>query len=256
VCRRPCIDHVEETIRFEGPGTIAAVLIEPVVGTNGAFWGPPEYLPRLREICDRHGILLIFDEVLTGFGRTGRWFSFEHWNVVPDMITMGKAITSGHAPLGAVAVNERVAGHFATRPLTTGLTHAAHPISLAAAMATLQVMKDEKLVERARELDLVLARELAAMAARHEVVGDVRSLGLYGVIELVRDRATREPYVPWNGPPESQKAMKKLAHAALARGIHLAARWNYLFIAPPLCVEPGDLTAGLAVVSELIGALD
>jgi len=243
ICKRPCIDHVEETIRHEGSDTVAAVLIEAVVGTNGAFWGPPEYLPRLREICDRHGILLILDEVLTGFGRTGRWFAFERFGVVPDLITMGKAITSGHAPLGAVAVNARVAGHFASHPLVTGLTHAAHPISLAAGLATLEVMKDEKLVERADRLDVVLARRLAAIASRHSVVGDVRSLGLYGVIELVNDRDTKEPL---------EAPVKALARAALERGVHIATRWNYVFIAPPLCIDEADLAHGLDVVDDLL----
>jgi taurine--2-oxoglutarate transaminase len=246
ICKRPCIDHVEEVIRHEGPQSIAAVLIEAVVGTNGAFWGPAEYLPRLREICDRHGILLILDEVLTGFGRTGRWFAFERFGVVPDMITMGKAITSGHAPLGAVAVNERVAGHFESNALVTGLTHTAHPISLAAGLATLDVIKDEKLVERAAALDAVLARRLAALASSLAVVGDVRSLGLYGVIELVKDRATKEPL---------EAPVKELARAALDRGVHLSTRWNYVYIAPPLCIEASDLAHGLDVVGELIGAL-
>lgn len=254
VCRRPCIDHVEEVIRYEGPGSVAAVLLEPVVGTNGGFWGPPEYLPRIRELCDRHGILLIADEVLTGFGRTGRWFAFEHFGIVPDMITMGKAITSGHAPLGAVAVGERVARHFDDRVLATGLTHSAHPISLAAAAATIDVLRDEGLVDRARRLDAVLATRLAEIAARCPAVGDVRSLGLYGVLELVRDRATREPAVPWNGDAASQAPVKKLARAALERGIHVATRWNYLFVAPPLCVEEGDLAWGLDVIEELLSA--
>ena len=240
-CRRPCIDHVEEVIRAEGPQTIAAVLVEPVVGTNGAFWGPQEYLPRLREICDRHGIVLIFDEVLTGFGRTGRWFAFERWGTAPDMITMGKAITSGHAPLGAVAVGERIAAHFEKSPLVTGLTHSAHPVSLAAGLATLEVMKEEGLVERADRLDLFLAERLAAIAAAHDVVGDVRSLGLYGVIEL-RDPGTGD-------------AVKKLAQDALARGIHLSTRFNYIFIAPPLGIAEDDLAHGLDAVSELIGHL-
>jgi len=245
LCRRPCIDHVEEVLGYERPDSVAAILVEPVVGTNGAFWGPPEYLPRLREICDRHGILLIADEVLTGFGRTGRWFAFEHFGVVPDMITMGKAITSGHAPLGAVALSERLARHFDTHPLVTGLTHSAHPVSLAAAVATIQVIKDEGLVERAARLDVLLAERLASIAARHEVVGDVRSLGLYGVIELVRDRQTREPLIP----------AVPLSRAALDRGIHIATRWNYVFVAPPLCVDEGDLRRGLEAVDELIGAL-
>ena len=256
LCRRPCIDHVEETIRAEGPETIAAVLVEPVVGTNGGFWGPAEYLPRLREICDRHGILLIFDEVLTGFGRTGRWFAFERFGALPDMITMGKAITSGHAPLGAVAVHERIAAHFDSHPLVTGLTHSSHPVSLAAAAATLDVMKDERLVERADALDERLARRLADIAARQPVVGDVRSLGLYGVIELVRDRETREPYVPWNGPKDSQQPAFRLASAALNRGIHLATRWNYVYVAPPLCVDEGDLDRGLDILEESIARLD
>jgi len=236
VCSRPCIDHVEQAIRDEGPETIGAVLVEPVVGTNGGFWGPPEYLPRLREICDRHGILLIFDEVLTGFGRTGRWFAAERFGVVPDMITMGKGITSGHAPLGAVAVGERIARHFGAHPLVTGLTHAAHPVSLAAGLATLRVIQEEGLVERADRLDEVLARKLAEMAARHPTaIEDVRSLGLYGVIEF-----------------RSEEPVKKLARAALDRGIHVVSRWNYLFVAPPLCIDEADLVHGLEVVGSLI----
>jgi len=243
ICKRPCIDHVEEVIRSEGVGSVAAVLVEAVVGTNGAFWGPAEYLPRLREICDRHGILLILDEVLTGFGRTGRWFSFERFGVVPDMITMGKAITSGHAPLGAVAVNARVAAHFDKNVLVTGLTHAAHPIALAAGLATLEVVKDEGLVARADRLDVVLARRLASIASRHAIVGDVRSLGLYGVIELVKDRDTREPL---------EAPVKALAKAALARGVHVSTRSNFVFVAPPLCIEEADLAHGLDVIDDLL----
>jgi taurine--2-oxoglutarate transaminase len=252
VCRRPCIDHVEEVIGYEDPSSIAAVLVEVVAGTNGAFAPPPEYMPRLREICDRHGILLIADEVLTGFGRTGKWFAIDHWGVVPDLLTMGKAITSGHLPLGAVAVSERVARHFDESPLVTGLTHAAHPVSLAAGLATLEVMKDEGLVERAAVLGAVLSSRLQAIASRHGIVGDVRSLGLYGVLELVRDRATREPFVSWNGLPGSQAPMKRIRKAALDRGVHLATRWNYLFLAPPLCIREEDLLAGLDVVDDVL----
>ena len=251
-CKRPCIGHVEEVIRYEGPESIAAVLVEPVAGTNGAFVPPPEYLPGVREICDRHGILLIADEILTGFGRTGQWFAIDHWDAVPDMITMGKAITSAHAPLGAVAVSEKVARHFDTRILATGLTHAAHPISLAAGHATLRVLQDERLVERAAALGSVLAVRLREIASRHAVVGDVRSLGLYGVIELVLDRESRAPFVPWNGPPESQRPMKAFARRALEAGVHVATRWNYLFVAPPLCIDEADLDAGLDVIEELL----
>jgi taurine--2-oxoglutarate transaminase len=159
------------------------------------------------------------------------------------MITMGKAITSGHAPLGAVGVSERIARHFDTHPLVTGLTHTAHPVSLAAAVATIEVLKDEGLVERAARLDPVVAERLAAMAARHEAVGDVRSLGLYGVVELVRDRETREPRI------------ENLSRPALERGIHLATRFNYVFVAPPLCIEEGDLAWGLDGIDDLLQRL-
>lgn len=252
VCRRPCIDHVEEVIRYEGPESIAAVIVEVVPGTNGAFVPPPEYMPGLRAICDRHGILLIADEVLTGFGRTGRWFAFEHWGAAPDILTLGKAITSGHAPLGAVAVSRKVAQHFDTHTLATGLTHSAHPISLAAGLGTLEAMQEDKLVDRAAALGPALARRLEAIASRCPLVGDVRSIGLYGVLELVKDRATREPWVPWNGLPETQAPMKRIARAALDRGVRVVTRWNYLFVAPPLCISEDDLLAGLDVVEEAI----
>lgn len=254
VCKRPCIDHVEEVIRYEGPESIAAVIVEVVTGTNGAFIPPAEYMPGLREICRRHGILLIADEILTGFGRTGRWFAIDHWGVVPDILTMGKAITSGHAPLGAVAVSEPIARHFATRPLMTGLTHSSHPISLAAGLGTLEAIKEDGLIDRAAALQPLLEKRMREIAERLPVVGDVRCLGLYGVLELVKDRVNREPFVPWNGPPETQQPMKRIVKAALARGVRIVTRWNYLFIAPPLCIAQSDLLAGLDVVEEAMGA--
>jgi taurine--2-oxoglutarate transaminase len=253
VCRRPCLAHVDEVIGYEGPETIAAVLVEAVAGTNGAFVPPPEYLPGLRALCDRHGILLIADEVLTGFGRTGRWFAVDHWDVVPDLMTMGKGITSGHAPLGAVAVGERVARHFDERPLATGLTHSAHPVSLAAGLATLEVMRDEGLVERAAAMGGILAERFRDLRARRPRVGDARGLGLWGVLELVRGRDSREPLVPWNGPPASQEPMQRLVAAALERGVRVATRWNYLFVAPPLCIAEADLHAGLDVLDAVLG---
>ena len=254
VCRRPCIDHVEEVIRYEGSDSIAAVLVEVVPGTNGAFVPPPEYLPGLRAICDRYGILLIFDEVLTGFGRTGRWFAFEHWGAAPDILTMGKAITSGHAPLGAVAVSERLARWFDDHVLATGLTHASHPLSLAAGLGTLAAMTEDGLVARAASLGPALQKRLEGIAARRPLVGDVRSIGLYGVLELVKDRDTREPYVPWNGAPELQVPMRKIARAALERGVRITTRWNYLFVAPPLCIAESDLAHGLDVVDEVLAS--
>jgi taurine--2-oxoglutarate transaminase len=208
--------------------------METVPGTNGGYFPPADYYRRLRELCDRSGILLVLDEVLTGFGRTGRWFACEEYGVVPDMMTLGKGITSGHAPLGAVAVHQRLARHFDDQVLATGLTHTAHPLSLAAALGNVEALEAEGLVERAAALGERLAERLRDLA-RHPRVADVRSRGLYGSIEL---------------RPESDALAVK--RAALARGLHLAARPPYLFIAPPLVVAAADLEAGLDIVDQVL----
>jgi taurine--2-oxoglutarate transaminase len=252
-CARPCADHIEETIEREGPSSIAAVIVEAIPGTNGAFVPPREWLPRLREVCDRHEILLIADEVLTGFGRTGRWFATEHTGVTPDMLTLGKAITSGHAPLGAVAVSERVARHFDQHPLVTGMTHTAHPIALAAALANVTVLQSEGLVARAAALESTLLTRLRAMQARHAIVGEARCVGLYGVLELVKNNASREPFVPQGGSAASAAPIKQIAARLQGRGVHVSTRWNFLFVAPPLCIEEHDLHAGLDAIDEELG---
>ncbi len=252
-CSRPCADQIQEVIESEDPSTIAAVVVEAIPGTNGAFIPPREWMPRLRAICDRHDILLIADEVLTGFGRTGRWFSTEHCDVTPDMMALGKAITSGHAPLGAVAVNARVAQHFDQNPLVTGMTHTAHPIALAAALANVAVLQSEGLVTRAASLEGTLLTRLRAMQARHAIVGDARAIGLYGVLELVKDRASREPFVPQGGSAASAAPIKQIAARLQGRGVHVSTRWNFLFVAPPLCIEEHDLHAGLDLIDQELG---
>jgi len=235
VCDRPCAAHVEETILREGPDTIAAVLMETVPGTNAGYFPPADYYRRLRAILDRHGILLILDEVLTGFGRTGRWFACEQYDAAPDMIAMGKGITSGHAPLGAVAVSRRVARRFDDRPLATGLTHTAHPVSLAAAAGNLEAFEEEGLVERARVLGEILAERLRVCGAQNGFVRDIRSMGLYGCLEM-----------------DDAVDLAALKREAFERHVHLLVRGRCLFVAPPLVIEEGDLNRGLDVVDEIL----
>ncbi|MGO4425189.1 aminotransferase class III-fold pyridoxal phosphate-dependent enzyme, partial [Streptomyces sp. MCAF7] len=195
--RERALDHLDMTIRMEGPSTIAAVLLEPVVGTGGVLVPPAGYLAGVRRICDEHGILLITDEVMTGFGRTGAWFAVEHWDVVPDLLTFAKGVNSGYVPLGGVLISERVASAFDDRPYPGGLTYSGHPLACAAAVAAIRAMRDEGMVEHAAWLgEHVLAPGLRELADRHPVVGEVRGLGAMWALELVRDRGTREMLVP------------------------------------------------------------
>lgn len=233
-CDRPCASHVEETIRAEDPSTVAAVLMETVPGTNAGYFPPPDYYRMIREICDRHGILLVLDEVLTGFGRTGSWFAIDRYGAVPDMMALGKGITSGHAPLGAVAVNERVARHFETHELKTGMTHTAHPVSLAAAEGNMDAIEGGDLVGRSRRLGERLAERLDAIRARCRSIVDTRSAGLYGCLEF-------DPAVP----------VAPLKRAALERGVHLLVRGGCLFVAPPLVISEDDLDRGLDTVEAI-----
>jgi taurine--2-oxoglutarate transaminase len=252
-CGARCAEHLEHVIQMEGPDRIAAVFLEGVTGANGALVPPPEYWPRMREICDRYGILLVADEVFTGFGRTGRWFAHQHWGVVPDLITMGKGITSGYAPLGAVAIRHDLAAKFDEKVLSCGLTHYAHPISVAAAVATIDLYHRTDMVGNAARMGDVLKAGLSRLAAKHPgVVGDARSLGLFGALELVKDPATREPLVPYNGGFPAGSPAARLKAALSARGLHILLRWNYLFVAPPLCITEDELNLGLARVDEAL----
>ena len=194
------LNHLEEIIQYEGPQTIAAILIESVTGTNGIIIPPDGYLQGVRGLCDKYGIVMIADEVMSGFGRTGKWFAVDHWNVVPDIMTMAKGLTSAYAPLGAVAMKPAIAAHFDNEVFRSGLTYTSHPVSLAAAIANIQVMKEDRLVEHAAAMGPILRRMLTDLGEAHPSVGEVRSIGLFGAIELVRDRSTKEPMAPWNGP--------------------------------------------------------
>jgi len=247
------LNHLEEIIQLEGPATIAAVLVESVTGTNGVIVPPPGYLAGVRQVCDRNGILLICDEVMSGFGRTGAWFAVDHWKVVPDLMTMAKGLTSGYAPLGAVAMRQPIAEFFNDRVYQSGLTYNGHPISLAAAIANLQVMHQDRLVERAHALGPVLARHLSELGEAHPSVGEVRSIGLFGVIELVRNRSTREPMAPFNaGSPVMDRVKRHL----LDRGLFLYTHWHTLLILPPLIITEEQLAEGFALIDEALGLAD
>jgi taurine--2-oxoglutarate transaminase len=247
------LDHLEEIITFEGPQTIAAILLETVTGTNGVIIPPEGYLQGVRSLCDRYGILLIVDEVMSGFGRTGKWFAVDHWGVVPDLMTMAKGLTSGYAPLGAVAMRPQIAEFFKDRTYQSGLTYNAHPICLAAAIANIQVMQADHLVEHAADRGRLLHQHLAYLGEQHPSVGEVRSIGLFGVIELVRDRDTREPMAPYNG---SSPEMAALRQSLLDMGVYLYTHWHTLLVIPPLIITPEQLAEGFDALDKALAITD
>ena len=250
---RDYLAHLEEMIQFENPETIAAVLIETVTGTNGVIVPPKGYLRGVREICDRNGILLICDEVMSGFGRTGKWFAVDHWDVCPDLMTMAKGLTCGYAPLGAVAMTDKIAHAFDEREFVGGLTYNGHPISLAAAAAVIGVMKDERLVERAAESGAVMAEMMAELVERHPSVGEVRSIGLFGAIELVRSRKTKEPMAPYNG---SSVEMTALRWQLLEDGVFAYTHWHTLLVIPPLIITTAQLEEGFTAIDRALAITD
>jgi len=250
---RDYLNHLEEIIQYERPETIAAVLLESVTGTNGIIIPPEGYLQGVRALCDKYGILLIADEVMSGFGRTGEWFAVDHWNVVPDLMTMAKGLTSGYAPLGAVAMKPEIAATFDEHEYQGGLTYNGHPISLAAAIAVIQVMQQDHLVEKSRETGKVMADMMAELADRHPSIGDQRSIGLFGILELVKDRKTREPMAPFNGSSPEMAAFKKYA---LDHGVYLYTHWHTVLLIPPLIITPDQLAEGFSVLDQALAITD
>jgi taurine--2-oxoglutarate transaminase len=246
----------EEIIQLEGPHTIAAIMIESVVGTNGILIPSAAYMRGIRALCDRYGILMIADEVMSGFGRTGRWFAVDHWGVVPDMMSVAKGLTSAYVPLGALIVSEPIAAHFEERPLFAGLTYNAHAVGCAAALATIRVYEEDGLIEQAARLGEVLRVEMARIKERHPSVGDARSIGLFAVFELVKDRATREPLTPFNLKPSELGPMPAFNAFLRQHGVFTLVRWNTFFVNPPLCITEEQLLEGLAVMDRALDIVD
>jgi taurine---2-oxoglutarate transaminase len=237
--------RVEELIQLEGPQTIAAFFVEPVTGTNGILIPPDGYMQGLREICTRHGILLVADEVMSGFGRTGEWFAIDHWKVVPDLICMAKGLTSAYVPLGAVGMRRQIADHFKDRVFFGGLTYNSHPLGCATALATLAVYEEDGLIERARTMGALMRELLQELERKHEIVGATRSIGLFGIVELVKNKQTMEPLAPFNG---SSPAMQKLGRHFREHGLYTLVRWNSFYTNPPLIITEDELRHGFSII--------
>jgi len=247
------LNHLEEIILYEGPESVAAILMESVTGTNGIIIPPAGYMQGVRALCDKYGIVMIADEVMSGFGRTGKWFAIEHWGVVPDMITMAKGLTSAYAPLGAVAMKPEIAAAFDDTPFESGLTYTSHPVSLAAAVANINAMREDQIVEHTAGLGPVLKRMLTDLGEAHASVGEVRSIGLFGIVELVKDRTTKEPMAPWN---QSSPAMAALRKYCLDHGLFLYTHWHTVLIIPPLIITEEQLKEGFEVLDRALEITD
>jgi taurine--2-oxoglutarate transaminase len=245
--------HLEEVIQLEGPHTIAAFILETVTGTNGILVPPDGYLQGVRELCTKHGILMICDEVMAGFGRTGEWFAVNHWNVVPDLLTMAKGLTSSYVPLGAVGMRRQIADAFKDKVFYGGLTYNSHPVGCAAALAAIRVYEEDGLIGRAKATGRVMKQLLAALAAKHPSVGAVRSIGLFGIVELVRDRKTMQPMAPYNGTSEEMAALGKFFRQ---EGLYTMVRWNTFYTNPPLIITEDQLREAFAIVDRGLEVTD
>jgi taurine--2-oxoglutarate transaminase len=243
-CARQCISHVEEIIQYEGPDQIAAVIMEGVTGTNGLIVPPDDYWPRVREICDKYGILLISDEVMSGWGRTGEWFAVDHWKVTPDIITTAKGLTSGYVPLGAVIVRENIAKFFDDKMLYAGLTYNGHALACAAGLATIQAYEEDCIFDNARTVGIHLGRRLEELKARHLSVGDVRYIGMFSALELVKNRETKEPM-----------DVGALKNFLVSHGVYVFNFRNILFVVPPLIITREQIDEGLNLIDEGLAEL-
>ena len=244
---------MEEVVEREGADQIAAIIVEPMTAASGGIKPPPGYFAILREICDRHGILLIADEVITGFGRTGRWFGIEHWDVVPDLMAVSKGITSGYVPMGAVLMRPHVAARFDDQWFPVGSTQTANPIACAAASAALEVYRDEGLIENAARMGDVLAEGFAELQAHHPCVSDVRSLGLLGAIELTGEP---ESDAPFSTAPNHAAVNDLIKRRALEHGLELRLALNGLLIGPPLCIDADGIREGITILDTILGEVD
>ena len=250
------VASLERMIAFEGPGNIAAILLEGESGSSGCLKYPIGYLKAVRKLCDQHGILLIIDEVMSGFGRTGKWFGFENHDIIPDMICMAKGLTCGYLPFGCLMVSDRIAAKYDDVVLALGLTYSAHPVACAAALETLKIYEDDNLIENTRAMETYLNSRIADLKEIHPSIGDWRNTGLLGCLELVKNRNTKEPMAPFNAKPDEMVVMNKVAAKIKELGMYTFVRWGYIFIAPPLCITKDQIDEGLAIISEALKIAD
>jgi taurine---2-oxoglutarate transaminase len=247
------LDRLEEQIVLEGPGTIAAFILETVTGTNGVLIPPDGYLRGVRELCTRYGIVMIADEIMCGFGRTGEWFAVNHWDVVPDLLTAAKGLTSSYLPLGAVAISPAIAEHFDENVFYGGLTYNSHPLSCAAALAAIDVLEQDDLIGNAKRLAPVMRRHHEELAAKHPSVGLHRNIGLFGILELVKDRESMEAMSPYNVTNDTMVAVNR---ALLEHGLFTMVRWNQIMTNPPLCITEEQLQEGFEIIDEALAVAD
>jgi taurine--2-oxoglutarate transaminase len=251
-CGIQCVENIAEVIQYETADTVAAIIVESVTGSNGLIVPPDGYLRRLREICDENNMLLICDEVMSGFGRTGQWFAVQNWDVTPDLITMAKGLTSAYIPLGGVAMSKKISDALDQEMLYCGLTYNAHPLSCAAAIATLEVYHEEKLIENARAMGRILKTELQGLQEKHACVGDARAIGLFACLELVKNKQTKEPLSPYNAMGTAAKNSTEIFKRLMAQGLFTFVRWMFLFIVPPLSINEDQLREGLAIIDAVL----
>lgn len=255
-CGKRALENLERVIKFENPDSVAAILMEGESGSSGCIKYPPMYLKHVRNICDKYGILMIDDEVMSGFGRTGKMFGIDHHDTTPDIMCLAKGLTSGYLPLGGVVVTDKIAEHFNENPMIIGLTYSAHPTLCAAALENLKIIEEDGLVAKAAEMGLYIEEEVEKLKKKHKSIGDFRNTGLLGCIELVKNRKTKEPITPWNAKPSEMEATYKMAAKIRELGMFTFVRWNFIFIAPPLNITKAEVDEGLKIISEAITIAD
>lgn len=255
-CAERAANQLERVIKFEGIDAVAAILLEGESGSSGCIKYPPTYWKRIREIANRYGILVICDEVMSGFGRTGKWFGIDHHQVVPDIMCFAKGLTCGYIPLGGMMVTEELANAFNNKPLPLGLTYSAHAVACAAANAVLAIYESDNLIENAANMGKHIENEVAKLSEKHPSIGDFRNTGLLGCIELVKNRKNKEPMAPWNANPSEMEIMNKVNAKLVELGMFTFVRWNYIFVAPPLCITKDQVNEGLDIISKAISIAD
>lgn len=253
---KEAVASLERIIAYEGPANIAAILLEGQSGSSGCFMYPGGYLAAVRALCNKYGILLIMDEVMSGFGRTGKWFGFEHHNIVPDIIAMAKGLTCGYLPFGCLMVSDKIAAAYDDKVLALGLTYSAHPVACAAALEVLKIYEDDNLITNAKNMGIYLNERVEEMMTHHPSIGDWRNEGLLGCLELVKNKITKEPFAPFNAKPEEMAIMNKVAGKLRELGMYTFVRWSFIFIAPPLCITKEQIDEGLAIIAEALKITD
>jgi taurine--2-oxoglutarate transaminase len=255
-CGKMALAHLERVIKFENPDSIAAIIMEGESGSSGCIKYPPFYLKNIRQICDKYGILLIDDEVMSGFGRTGKMFAIEHHKINPDIMCVAKGLTSGYLPLGATIVSDKIAKHFDNKPLVIGLTYSAHAVACAAALENIKILEEENMIQNAELMGKYIEQKIEELKAKHPSIGDFRNTGLLGCIELVKNKQTKEPVTPWNASADKMEVTNRMAAKVRELGMFTFVRWNWIFIAPPLCITKEEIDEGIEIISQVISIAD